>query len=173
MFFSCILSKCKVFFCFSKAHYWHEGFMFFSWTLSKRDAILLFLMYTTETWINFCFSYVHYRYMKYFCFPHLHYQNVKWFLFCSCTIFKRQVVFVFLMYAIETWRIFYFSHVHYRNMKYFMFFSHVHNRNVKYFLFFSCIPSKPDVVLLFSWTLSKCEVTFVFLMYFIQTVSSF
>ena len=58
----CTLWKREVFLFLSCRLLKQELFFAFFWgTLSKREVVLLFLMYTIETWISFCFSYVHYR----------------------------------------------------------------------------------------------------------------
>ena len=105
--------------CFSHVHYWNvkcsgfshvyhrnvKYFLFFPCKLSRSELVFGFLMYTIESWSNFCFSHIYYENGNYFLF-FSHYRKVKCFLLNSCALSKREVIFVFLMYTIKTWSFF-------------------------------------------------------------------
>ena len=148
------------FFCFSHVHYRNmKYFLLFLCTLSEREEVFVFLMYTIKTGNTFCF-------------PHVHYRNVMYFLLFSCTLWKREVPFVFLMYTIETWGVcvcvFFFFERHYINVKCF-YFSHVHYREVKYFLFFPCRLWRREAVFVYLKSTFETWNNLVFLIYPIET----
>ena len=173
-------------------HHQNMNYLYFSsCTLRKGEVIFGFIIYTIKTWKRYCFSHIHYRNVKkffffhvydenvkYFCFSNVHYWNMecfcfphwnlRYFLYFQCTLSKREAVFVFLMYTIETRSIFCFSHICYCRL-----FSHVDYWNVRYFLFFTCTLSKFEIVFIFLMYTIKMWGIFVSLMYSIETSSAF
>ena len=109
----------------------------------KRELGVVLVMCTIEKWSSFCSSHVHYRNVKHFLYFWYTVLKCEVFPFFSCTLSKREVVFLFVVHTIETGSIFYFSYVHYGNLKYCLF---------------------------LSGTLWKREIVFVFLMYAMYTI---
>ena len=109
----------------------------------KRELGFVLVMCTIEKGSSFCSSHVHYRNVMYFLYFWYTVLKCEVFPFFSCTLSKREVVFLFVVHTIETGSIFYFSYVHYGNLKYCLF---------------------------LSGTLWKREIVFVFLMYAMYTI---